>query len=465
MIQIKDILKICNAKLIFGNMEEICENFSKDTREINTGDVYIGIKGENFDGSSFYEKALENGAKVCVIEDTEIKDEVKEKYKDRTIIEVENSIVALQKIAEFKRDMYNIPVVAITGSVGKTSTKDILASVISKKYKVLKTEGNLNNHIGLPLTILKLKDHEALVVEMGMNALGEIRTLTNIAKPTLCIITNVGTSHIGKLGSRENILKAKLEILEGMDKNGTLVINNDNDMLNSWNKANNTYKVRTFGIENPSDVNAKEIRLEEYSSKFTTEVEGESLDIEVLVGGKHFVYNSLCAITVGKLLNIDNTDILKGIKEFELTKNRMQVNKNQNNVTIINDCYNANYDSMKAAIEYLSKINAKRKIAVLGDMLELGEYSKDLHQKVGEEVAKNKIDILITVGEETKNIVSKAVELGINKENTYNFNTNEEAVRLIKNAIKPEDAILIKASNGMHFNKIVEEINILLSES
>lgn len=457
-IKVKDILNICNAKLIFGNPEEICENFSKDTREINVGDVYIGIKGENFDGSNLFEKALENGAKVCIIEHTQIKDEIKEKYKDRTIIEVENSIEALQKIAKLKRNMYNIPVVAVTGSVGKTSTKDILASVISKKYKVLKTEGNLNNHIGLPLTILKLKDHEALVVEMGMSALGEISTLTNIAKPTISVITNVGTSHIGNLGSRENILKAKLEILEGMEENGTLVINNDNDMLNAWNKTNNTYKVTTFGIDNPSNVNAKEVKLEEYSSKFVAEVNNEKLNVEVLVGGKHFVYNSLCAIAVGKLLNIDNIEILNGIKEFKLTKNRMDVKKNSNNVIIINDCYNANYDSMKAAIEYLSKINAKRKIAVLGNMLELGEYSTNLHEKVGEEIAKNKIDILITVGNEAKNIVKKAIELGINKDSTYNFNTNEEAISLIKSILKPEDAVLIKASNGMHFNKIVEEV-------
>ncbi len=287
---------------------------------------------------------------------------------------------------------------------------------------------------------------------------GEISTLTNIAKPTISVITNVGTSHIGNLGSRENILKAKLEILEGMEKTGNLVINNDNDMLNAWNKTNNTYEVTTFGIDNQSNINAKEVKLEEYSSKFIAEVNNEKLNVEVLVGGKHFVYNSLCAIAVGKLLNISNVDILNGIKEFKLTKNRMDVKKNNNNVTIINDCYNANYDSMKAAIEYLSKINAKRKIAVLGDMLELGEYSKNLHEKVGEEIAKNKIDILITVGNEAKNIVKKATELGINKENTYNFNTNEQAIILIKNTLKPEDAILIKASNGMHFNKIVEEI-------
>lgn len=458
-IKVKDIIKICNGELIYGNEQETLENFSKDTREIKVGDVYIGIKGENFDGNTLYEKALENGAKVCILENIDIPNEVKMKYKDRTIIKVENTIKAIQEIATYKRSLYNIPVIAVTGSVGKTSTKDILASVISKKYKVLKTEGNLNNHIGLPLTILRLKDHTAMVVEMGMSHLGEIKTLTNIAKPTICVITNVGTSHIGNLGSRENILKAKLEILEGMKEDGTLVINNDNDMLHEWNKTNHTYNVRTFGIRNQSDVVANNIDLQEYSSNFTVSINKEQLNVKVPVGGEHFVYNGLCAISVGTLLNIPTNYILEGIKEFELTKNRMDVKKNKDNITIINDCYNANYDSMRAAIEYLSKLTSKRKIAVLGDMLELGEFSKDLHEKIGETVAENKIDILITVGKESKNIQKRAQEKGIKKENAFNFDTTKEAIDLLKKTLQPEDAVLIKASNGMHFNAIVESIS------
>ena len=324
-LKVKDIIKVCNGKLICGNENEICEEFCKDTKEIKQGDVYIGIKGQHFDGNTFFEQALKNGAKTCILENIEIQKEIIKKYKDRNIIIVEDTIKAIQMLASYKRSLYNIPVIGVTGSVGKTSTKDILASIISKKYKVLKTKGNLNNHIGLPLTILKLKDHTALVVEMGMNAKGEISTLTKIAKPTISVITNVGTSHIGKLGSRQNILKAKLEILEGMDKSGVLVINNDNDMLNTWNEANKTYNVVTFGINNNSDIIGKDIILEEYSSNFTAITEKEELKVKVPIGGEHFVYNSLCAIAVGNLLQIPNEDILNGINEFELTKNRMEL--------------------------------------------------------------------------------------------------------------------------------------------
>lgn len=293
---------------------------------------------------------------------------------------------------------------------------------------------------------------------------GEISTLTNIAKPDIAVITNVGTSHIGELGSRENILKAKLEILEGLNDEGTLVINNDNDMLNEWNKINNTYKTFTFGIEANSDVTAKNINLQEYSSSFTVnlneEKTKEEIKVEIPVGGKHFVYNGLCAVAVGKILGIPNNDIQEGIKEFKLTKNRMDVRKIKDNITIINDCYNANYDSMSAAVTYLAKINAKRKIAVLGDMLNLGEYSKDLHEKVGEDVASNRIDVLITVGNEARNIVKKAIEEGMKEENICNLKTNEEAIEQIKKMLKPEDAVLVKASNAMNFNKIVEALII-----
>jgi len=231
-ILVKDIIKICNGKLICGNEEEVCENFSKDTRTIEKGDIYLGIKGEKFNGSTFYKQAFEKGASGCILQDIEISEEETNEYKDKFIIIVKDVVKALQELAIYKRSLYNIPVIAVTGSVGKTSTKDIIAGVMSTKYNVLKTEGNYNNEIGLPLTILKLKEHNAVVLEMGMSAFGEISLLTNIAKPTTAVITIIGTSHIGELGSIENILKAKLEILEGLEQNGSLIINNDNELLN-----------------------------------------------------------------------------------------------------------------------------------------------------------------------------------------------------------------------------------------
>ena len=401
-LTVRDILKITDGKLINGNIENVCENFSKDTRTIKKGDIYIGIKGETFDGSEFWKQAIDNGAETVIIENIEITSEEINKYKEKTIIKVKNTLEALYKIAEYKRSLYNIPVIAITGSVGKTSTKDIIASVVKTKFKTLKTEGNNNNNIGLPLTILKLKDHEALVVELGMNHFKEISLLTKIAKPTLSIITNIGTSHIGNLGSRENILKAKLEILEGMKKQ-VIIINNDNDLLHNWYEQNkNKIEIYTYGIENKSDVKAINIKLMNENSEFLAQLQEENISVEVPVGGIHFVYNALCAVTVGRILNISNENIKKGIKKFELTKKRMDISYLNSGAILINDSYNASYESMKMSIEYLSNYEGKRKIAVLGDMFELGEHAKELHEKVGEEIAKNNIDILICSGENSK---------------------------------------------------------------
>lgn len=464
-IFVKDVIKLSNGKILFGNVDDILGNFKKDTREIEVGDTYIGFKGEHYDGNLMYENALKNGAKVCILRENSVKDivdveRIKQEYKNSTIIMVEDTIKALQEIATYKRSLYDIPVIGVTGSVGKTSTKDIIASVLSKKYNVLKTQGNYNNQIGLPFTILGLKDHDAMVIEMGMNQKGEISNLTNIAKPTVAVITNVGTAHIGNIGSRENILGAKLEILDGLKENGILVINNDNDMLHDWNKKRieKDFKVLTFGMENKSDVMPYDIVLGENGSTYKIDIDGDTYNVNVAVGGNHFVLNSLCAIAIGRLFDIKMKDILDGIANFELTKRRMQVEKNKQGITIINDCYNANYDSMKAAIEYLGKINANSKIAVLGDMLELGEFSKILHEKVGEEVARNNIDILITVGEESKKIAYKANEGGLQREKIHVCADNNEAIKIIKKIAKKGDAILLKASNGLNFQEIFNEI-------
>lgn len=397
-LTLKEIIDVTNGNLVYGNENEECISFERDTRAIKDGDIFIGFKGETVDGGIRYKEALENGAKGCII--NKCANENLEKIENKFILEVEDTILATQQIAKLKRKKYNIPVVAVTGSVGKTSTKDIIASVVSEKYDVLKTQGNMNNHIGLPMTILGLRNHTAMVVEMGMNHFGEISTLTKIAKPTIAVITNVGTAHIGNLGSRENILKAKLEILEGLSKDGTVVINNDNDLLHKWYLENkDNYNIVTYGIENDSMEKAQDINYLESSSKYNLKNEGI---IEVPVGGEAFVYNSLAAISVGKTLGISMDKIKQGILKFELTKMRLDVQKSSKGYTIINDCYNANYDSMKSALQYLNRTPGNRKIAVLGDMLELGDFSKKLHEGVGNAVVENKVDILITVGKEAK---------------------------------------------------------------
>ena len=455
-MKIKDILKVTNGKMLIGDENLVCDSFSKDTRTIQNGDIYIGIKGENFDGNKFWKQALDNGAGGVIIQDVEVSTEELKNYKDKTVIKVEDTLKALYEIAKYKRSLYDIQVVAITGSVGKTSTKDIIVSVVSTQYKTLKTEGNNNNNIGLPLTILKLKDHEALVVEMGMNHFGEISLLTDIAKPTLAVITNIGTSHIGNLGSRENILKAKLEILEGM-KIPKIIINNDNDLLHNWYKENSEkLEIHTFGIESNSEVMGKDIKMQEESSEFTAVTDSKETNIKVPVGGEHFVYNALCAMTVGKVLNIPVDKIQYGIESFELTKKRMDIKKLENGAIIINDAYNASFESMKVSLEFLANHTGERKIAVLGDMFELGEYSEELHRKVGKEVVKNNIDMLICAGENAKYIIEEAKKNS--KIETYFMHNNEEIVEKLSQELRNGDVVLVKASNGMKFFEICQKV-------
>lgn len=452
-IYVKDVTQKCHGKLIQGALDTPLISFSKDTRTIQKGDVFVGIKGVNFDGNNMYEEALEKGAIGCILnKDTIVNEYYLNKFKNAFIILVDDTISALQKLASYKRSLYDIPVIAITGSVGKTSTKDIVASVLEEKYHVLKTIGNLNNHIGLPLTILSLKDEDALVVEMGMNNLGEISTLTKIARPTIGIITNIGTAHIGNLGSRENILKAKMEILDGMD-NGILIINNDNDLLHNWYLENkNNLKIVTYGLNNPSDFNAIDIKLNELSSTFRVDDENYQINIP----GNHFILNALVGITIGNLFNISTSKIKNGLENFTLSKNRMAIEK-VNNYTIINDSYNANYDSMVSAINYLGSLKS-HKISVLGDMLELGKYSEKIHRNLAAVLINNKIDIVITVGEYANYIYQELINLNFNKNNLYSYNSNKDAINKLKEIIKDDDTILIKASNGMHFNEIYEAL-------
>ena len=452
-LTISELAIATKGKLVIGNESDTINDIVIDSRKANKDNVFVAVIGENLDGHQFMQSAYENGCKTFI---KNASSSIKLNSSDINLIEVKDTQIALGDIAKYYKEKFDIPYIGVTGSVGKTSTKDIIASVVSQKYKTLKTEGNNNNNIGLPLTILKLKDHEALVVEMGMNHFGEISLLTNIAKPTLAVITNIGTSHIGNLGSRENILKAKLEILEGM-KIPRVIINNDNDLLHKWYEENKEkIEIHTYGINNSSDVIAEKIELGEEKSKFVVKTSSEKVNIGVPVGGEHFVYNALCGFIVGKVLGLTAKEIQNGISKFELTKKRMDIRVLKNGATLINDSYNASYESMKASLKYLSSRTDLRKIAVLGDMLELGDFSKELHEKVGEEVANDNIDVLICRGEFAKNIISKANKN--KKTQCILLQNNEEILSKLQEILKEGDGVLIKASNGMKFYEICQKL-------
>ncbi len=457
-IYVKDLIDLCKGKLIQGNLDTPLINFSKDTRTIKPEDIYVGIKGEVINGDIFYKEALEKGCIGCILNnDANLDDDVLAKYPEAFIVLVDDTLKCLQKLASYKRSLYDIPVIAITGSVGKTSTKDIIASVLSKKYRVLKTQGNYNNALGLPLTILSLKDEDCLVLEMGMNSFGEIHTLSTIAKPTIGIITGIGTAHIGKLGSRENILKAKLEILDGMDHK-ILIINNDNDLLHDYylNKQNDMEFI-TYGINNKSMYMAYNIVNNTLDNIYDINIQDETYNVKINTPGSHFVINSLAGIAIGLYFDISIPDIIDALNNIDLTKKRMEI-ETINDIMLINDAYNASLDSMEAALKYLGSLNNTRKIALLGDMLELGEFSEELHRKVGAACYNNKIDILALIGNNAKFIKDEAINLGFDSDKIYEFKDNTEAVNKLLDFLKPHDTLLIKASSGMKFYEIFNTI-------
>lgn len=450
MLKIKDIIDVCGAKLLQGNIDLNCGNFCNDTREIKENDIYVAIKGDNFDGNDFYIDAIKKGAKACILE-KEVN--VPSEYSDITILIVDNSIKCLQDLAKYKRANFKGKVIAVTGSVGKTSTKDMVYSVVNTKYNTLRNIGNKNNHIGLPMTILSHTNEEVMVLEMGMNNFNEISLLTNIAKPDIAIITNIGTAHIGNLGSRENILKAKLEILEGLNESGKLIINNDNDMLHDYYLKNKLDYIITVGIGNDSNYMANNIEYNELGSKFII----NNKLINVNVPSSVFVYNALIAYSVGKELGISEDKIISGIENFTLTKNRMEVLVNKKDIVIINDAYNASYDSVKAALETLKNRKEKRKVAILGDILELGSYSEKIHRDIAIDIIKNDIDVLVLVGNEVKYLFD---ELTINeyKNDIYCFSKYSDTYELLDEILKKEDVVLVKASNSMKLTEIVNHL-------
>lgn len=436
---IKEIIENTDGVLLCGDIKsDTTFEISTDTRKINKGDFYLPLRGENYDGHSFIDNAVKNGAIGYFTQDkTKINNDA------QFIIYVENSLVAYLKLAQFLRHKINPKVVAITGSSGKTTVKEMMYSVLSTTYKTHKTILNHNNEIGLCETMFKMPiDTEFLVLEMGMRNLGEIELLSSYSNPDIGIITNVGTAHVELLGNIENIARAKCEIVSGLNKDGLFVAPNSD-------KIKNTVK---FDGKKIFTEDAKNIKIEKNKTTFTYKDEEYELSVE----GEHNVQNAALVIEAAKFANVPLDNIKKGLKDFHPIEKRWEISRIKN-LNFINDSYNANPESMKAAIKTFLSVNNPPVALVLGDMGELGKDSIMYHKNIGEFLSsyyKEGIEVL-TVGELAKYILKASNFEG------KSFNTNDECAKYITDNIKPNTTILLKASRFMKFEKIMEMVDKL----
>lgn len=422
-------------------------NVSIDSRTVDASTLFIAIKGDRFDAHDFVKDVEKSGAAAVMCH--------KEVECNLPVIYVNDTKKAFVELAKnYRKSFDGLKVVGLTGSVGKTTTKEMTYEVVSRKYRAIKTEGNLNNDIGLPKTLLRLEnDTQAAVIEMGMSAFGEISLLTKACLPDIGIITNIGVSHIEHLGSRDGILKAKLEILDGMKKGSPLILNGDNDKLSSV--KNDDYKLIFFGIENENaDVRAFDIKENGSDTEFFVKAYSKIQKVTIPTVGIHNVYDALAAYTVGLLLELPAEEIAKALENYTPSGMRQRL-KEVNGVKIIEDCYNASPDSQRAALNVLSDMNAGRKIAVLGDMLELGDYSETAHREVGKFAAEKKIDVLYAFGEQSKYIAEEAKK-GV--ERVLWFDDKAQLAKTLVQDVKSGDCVLFKASRGMKLEEIIEKL-------
>lgn len=418
------------------------------------GDLFVALRGENFDAHDFLSEAVRRGAAAAIAE--RVPENLPQNFP---VIRVENSLAALQQMARhYRSSLTAIKVVAITGSNGKTSTKDFAAAVIGARFSVVKTEGNLNNHIGLPLTILCADDsHDVAVFEIGMNHPGEISPLAKIAQPDLAIITNIGIAHIEFMKTREAIAQEKGALAEALKADGCLILNANDEYAASISKRT---KARTVlaGI-GAGEIQADESAIDFKTGEFTvSEMTGtqKSLTMKLAVPARHMVSNALLAVAAGRALGLTLEECANGLEKVSLTKGRLE-RKNIRGIEVLDDTYNANPDSMKAALQTLSQMAVSgRRIAVLGKMGELGAESESGHRMVGVAAGDEKIDCVIGVGTETAQLVVSAAEHGAGE--THHVANNEEASKLLRALAKPGDAVLVKGSRAARMETIVEEL-------
>ncbi len=446
----------CDHKVLF---ETVCT----DSREADNTSMFVAIRGERVDGHSYISNVVKAGCR-CVIAERVPLD-----VKGVAVIIVQDSIRAIRDIAEYVKAQVNVKTVAVTGSVGKTTTKEFLSAVLDRKFNLYKTEGNFNSTIGMPMSMLELSQrNDAAVFEMGMSGLGEIEFMSEAAKPDIAVITNIGSSHLEMLGSRENICRAKMEITAGLKDGGTLFLNGDEPLLQGH--ESDRYNVLYFGVKNEEcDYFASNIRNTESGLVFDMRTPvGEFKNIEINLVGAHNVYNAMVAFSTGLKMNMNEADIREGLLSYRAAKMRQNI-YNVGKITVIEDCYNASPESMNAAINVLgdtAKAKGGRMIALLGDMRELGTTTDSLHAGVGSYLAEKKADFLFTYGElSSKNLADGALKNGMTEKQIFrNPETNAEVVgKKILSILKDGDVLLVKASRGIAAENVLNYVKAQLA--
>jgi UDP-N-acetylmuramoyl-tripeptide--D-alanyl-D-alanine ligase len=463
---IKQIAEMSGARWNGTGEGGVVTGVTTDSRRVQAGQLFVPLVGEQFDGHDYVEQAARQGAAAAL---WERKRPVPEALAAFPLLLVRDTLAALQKLAGAYRSELMVRVVGITGSNGKTTTKDMTAAILGQSYKVLKTEGNLNNHIGLPLTVLQLEeDTEAAVLEMGMSGFGEIELLTRIAQPDAAIITNVGDAHLLQLGSREGIAKAKLEIAEGLGDGGLLLYNGDEpllaDELERTPLPEGVVK-RTFGLGAGNVWSASDIVIESESASFTAVYEGTPSgvgSVRIPVPGQHNVSNALAAIAVGRFFGVPAARIAAGLADMKLTGMRIQPVRAFNGAMVLNDAYNANPTAVHAALELVGQLAGyRRKWIVLGDMLELGPQEQELHYGVGAAITPDKADALLAFGPLSAHTAAGAktqfAEAG-DAEAVLHFADKAVLASWLRERLAPDDLVLVKGSRGMRMEQIVEAL-------
>ncbi len=441
-ITLKEIANSCGGKL-HGNENVLVTSIVTDSRQVQSGTLFAAIKGERVDGHKFIAQCIENGAVCTLCED---KPEI-----DCNYIKVESTLVALKKIAEYYRSLFSMPFIGITGSVGKTSTKEMISSVLSQKFSVHKTQGNFNNELGVPLTIFGLEeDHKIAVIEMGISDFSEMTRLSRIVRPDISVITNIGCCHLENLIDRDGVLKAKTEMLEFLSSDGKMFFCGDDDKLFTI-KEHNGIKTIFYGFSDHNEYKA-EIISTDLQKGINCRLHLKCGVVEATVPSveSHMIANALCAAAIGEHLGMTLDEIKCGVESYKTVGSRSNIIRKEA-LTIIDDCYNANPTSVKASVDTLSKFSGRR-IAIIGDMKELGTNENTLHYETGEYIAQKGIDMVVAVGELSKYLFDGA------KENGHYFATVDECIKQIASIIKNGDTVLVKASHSMHFDKIVDAL-------